>query len=175
MVVMPLNAPFALAAHLPPNLTTLKLQYLPAAWPSDTTPRDEYEVCQPAHPASCPPTTDLPPWGAPCHVCFDSLHSEYVIRMPRSTRGIEYTHATCASRLAHSSSAYGTQSETGHDAGWGSFIGGVLQSLPSLDAPLRYLCLQRGHKTPFIGAVTSGMYSVCSCVCFETSRVLESS
>lgn len=31
---------------------------------------------------------------------------------------------------------------------------GMLQSLPLLQAPLRYLCLQRGHKTPFTGAVT---------------------
>ena len=31
----------------------------------------------------------------------------------------------------------------------------VLSSLPTLRAPLRYLCLQRGHKTPFKGAVNS--------------------
>ena len=46
MVATPLNAPFALAAHLPPNLTTLKLQYLPAAtWPPDDIPPDGLQVC----------------------------------------------------------------------------------------------------------------------------------
>ena len=44
MVATPLNAPFALAAHLPPNLTTLKLQYLPDTWPPDDIPPDEWQV-----------------------------------------------------------------------------------------------------------------------------------
>ena len=52
MVATPLNAPFALAAHLPPNLATLKLQYLPDTWPPDDVPPDDWQICQAAHFAS---------------------------------------------------------------------------------------------------------------------------
>ena len=46
------------------------------------------------------------------------------------------------------------QCEAGRDKGFGLWMMRILQSLPTLRAPLRYLCLQRGHMTPFTGAVT---------------------
>lgn len=49
IVATPLDAPDALAAHFPPNLTTLKLQYLPETWPSDKVLPDNWQVHQPAH------------------------------------------------------------------------------------------------------------------------------
>jgi hypothetical protein len=41
------------------------------------------------------------------------------------------------------------QCEEGVNHGFGHFMTGILDSLPTLRAPLRYLCLQRGHRTPF--------------------------
>ena len=38
--------PCALAAHFPPNLTTLSLQYMADGWQSFCEPPDDYQVCQ---------------------------------------------------------------------------------------------------------------------------------
>ena len=77
MVATPLNAPFALAAHLPPNLTTLKLQYLPDTWPANKMIPDEWQVCRPAHLASFLSDTN-PVSSACCRICFDMLRGRCV-------------------------------------------------------------------------------------------------
>ena len=74
MVATPLNAPFALAAHLPPNLTTLRLQYLPDTLSPDKIPPDEWQVYQPATLRLFLSATDLRPW-AHYYIWLDSLHS----------------------------------------------------------------------------------------------------
>jgi hypothetical protein len=44
----------------------------------------------------------------------------------------------------------------------------VLNSLPTLRAPLRYLCLQRGHRTLFEG---TSAYNAYICLAHARSRV----
>jgi hypothetical protein len=68
IVSTPLDAPDALAAHFPHNLTTLKLQYLPDTWPPDKVLPDNWQVHQLSTP--CIVYVCLPPiW----------LHGHFVI------------------------------------------------------------------------------------------------
>jgi hypothetical protein len=97
MVATPLNAPFALAEHLPPNLMTLKLQYLPDTMPPDKVPPDEWQVCQPAHLAPSHPATHQPSHRHTCTLSYMlGLIAQYVTCMPRSTRRLKCAHAACA-------------------------------------------------------------------------------
>ena len=71
----------------------------------------------------------------------------------------------CVGRSLRAFCASEMQCDEGVDDGFGLFMSSILASLPTLRAPLRYLCLQRGHRTPFEGAtITYAILSALACL-----------
>lgn len=139
--------PCALAAHIPPNLTMLQLEYRPGALCGGRDD-DEWLVCHQAHHASPVHATNMLPCACYC-MCVYMMHG---------VRTADHGALNMSTQLASATNkmhcVLRAQNDVGRRSSWNQFMTAMLQSLPLLQAPLRYLCLQRCCKTPFTGAVT---------------------